>query len=136
MADVWTAGPVGAVEVAGGLLLQRPFVEVAGWVEAALCRHGFVVAAAFDLDRDQLAHTGAYLRPYRILLVHNPATTQRILRRDPSAADRAVVVVTVRDTGDGVAVSVPEPSRLAATGLGPVVDGLRGRIREAMHPEE
>ncbi|MDY7090091.1 MAG: hypothetical protein SYR96_33985 [Actinomycetota bacterium] len=129
--------PVGpGAGAVNGILIRLPFDDVARRIEAGLRRHGFVVAPALDVDRELLVRVGGHLRPYRILLVHCPATTLRILRSDPAAAALAVVLVTVRDTGDGIAVSASEPARPVVDGVRSVGDGLRRRIRAALEAEE
>lgn len=110
----------------------RPFDEVVDRMAEQLRRHGFVAERFFDLDRELLARTGAQLRPYRVLLVFNPAVTHRILRCDPAAADRAVVLVTVRDTGDGIVVGASDPAQPVPPHLAAAVRDLNELLRTAL----
>jgi len=113
-------------------LVRRPFDEVVRETEQTLHRHGFVPAATLDLQRELLEGAGAHLRPYVILAVVSLATTLRMLRRDPAAADRAVLLVTIRDTGDGVALSLSPPSGANSPDFGPVIADLRRRLMAAL----
>lgn len=110
----------------------RPFHTVARDVEGALRRHGFVPARSLDLDRQLLARIGGHLRPYRVLVVFCPATTRKILRDDPSAAVRSIVLVTVRDTGNGVEVDLPEPGDVPPAPVREIVADLHRRLGDAV----
>jgi uncharacterized protein (DUF302 family) len=119
-------------------VLYRAFVSVppesmVRAVRSTLRRHGFVVAAPLDLQRQLHDRTGAYLPPYVVLFAFSPAATHQVVRCDPAAAATTILPVVIRGSDDEVVVEVPDFPNTAESTTNDVRSGLRARLFDALH---
>jgi len=101
-------------------------------VVSTLRMHGLVVSEPLDVQAELRERVGAYLVPYVVFCVFNPAITHRVLRCDPTAGARTVVLLVIRSAPHGIVVEVPDLSRPCDPATCEDVRQLRQRMLTAL----
>lgn len=113
--------------------LSAPFDRAIELVTEALKQEGFGVLTTIDVAQTLKTKLGVDVDPYTILGACNPGLAHRALQVAPEVGLLLPCNVTVRETGDGVAVSIVDPEQmLAVAGERPELTAVAGEAAEKL----
>lgn len=111
--------------------VHTPFAETVPLVERALERHGFEPVAAVDMRSLLDAGAGLPIDERVVLVVCHPGLAGQMIAADPGSGWMSSHIVTVRDTGAGIAIEVADPAVLAEPS-DPILREMAGQLRKLL----
>lgn len=117
------------------ILLEMPYQQAIGVVEAALKEEGFGVITRIDVQKTMKQKLNIDFRPYIILGACNPPIAHRALERDPAIGLMLPCNVSVEEIAAGqIRVRIADPDQMIACGNpdDPVMSEIAGEAREKL----
>lgn len=113
--------------------LAGPFAGAIDRVTEALKQQGFGVLTTIDVAQTLKTKLDVDVDPYTILGACNPGLAHRALQAAPEVGLLLPCNVTVRQTSDGVLVSIVDPEQmLAVAGEHPELSAVAGEAAEKL----